>query len=122
MNQRQQHIFSILKYLNFPNDIIKSILPYDYFLQGNIDLTLFDLIPYGYGYLDYVIKILPDGRIVTNSCGEKLKIWNLVNGICDLTLIGHNARITTIKILSDLKRGPCLRRSLVLVLGYMIIH
>lgn len=64
-------------------------------MNGTCDLTLS-----GHSRGINTIKILSDTRIVSATYDKTLKIWNLVNGTCDLTLNNANW-ISTIKILPD---------------------
>lgn len=70
MNQRQQYILNILKCFNIPIDIIKSILPYDYYFLGKCNLIMDD----SKSHISS-ISILSDGRIVSGSRNKRIKIW-----------------------------------------------
>ena len=37
------------------------------------------------------LAILPDGRIISGSNDNSIKIWNSETGICEKTLIGHTS-------------------------------
>ena len=55
------------------------------------------------GHMDQVcaVKELPDGRIVSASLDQTLKVWNRSTGNCMLTLCGHTSGITCITVLPD---------------------
>jgi WD40 repeat protein len=86
---------SILKELNyfFPNDISNLIGKYDYTLTGNS----YTLKNTSHDSIDY-ITVRPDsnGRIITGSTDNILRLWNLQTGICEIfhlpcIFISHSA-------------------------------
>ena len=77
---------------------------------GKCDITISETVKSWY----YKIASLPDGRILSSSCGScELKIWNAQNGTCDMILVenyyihkklftsSHKNTITYIGYISD---------------------
>jgi WD40 repeat protein len=80
-----------------PNDISKLISNYDYFLEGNA-YTLEERV-------DNIkcLAQLPDGRLVSVSNENVIKIWDLNTGTCDIT---HKEQGNQIKYINVLPNGP----------------
>ena len=44
---------------------------------------------------------LSDGRVVSGSADNTLKVWNITTGVCELTLTGHIDDVHCLAQLSD---------------------
>jgi WD40 repeat protein len=78
----------------FPSDIAKIISNYDYYLEGK-----------SYIFEDYdnsiiCITMLNDGRIISESNYNILKIWNLQSGSCEVTF-RIDCNIQCVNVLPD---------------------
>jgi len=77
-----------------------------------------------YGHSDWIrcIAMLPDGRIVSGSDDDKLKIWNIDDNklkiwnidnnndrsdLCDINLEGHTHNVANVVVLSDGRIASC---------------
>jgi len=79
----------------FPKDIAKIINDYDYHLEGKSYTFI------GHRKSVNCIAVLPDGRIVSGSGYQTIKIWNLLTGRCDITLKVTDYWVTSIAVLLD---------------------
>jgi WD40 repeat protein len=59
-----------------------------------------DVILEGYTKITCVAE-LPDGRIICGSFNDTLKIWNVITGKCDNTLVGHIGPMNCVIALPD---------------------
>ena len=47
------------------------------------------------------LSILPDGRIVSGSWDQTVRIWNAISGDCERILEGHSGQVWALSILPD---------------------
>ena len=47
------------------------------------------------------VCVLSDGRVVSGSRDNSIKVWDLLLGSCVLTLTGHTHYVVSVSVLSD---------------------
>ena len=88
---------------NFIDLPFKSIIEkYDYYFKGKVDFIICELKEPNPRGIIYQMKVLKDGRVVTNKPGTNdLLIWNLKTKEVEITLSGHTKSLMMIEVLND---------------------
>lgn len=88
---------NIAKYSNdyVLDDLSKIISSYDYYIFKDKPYTI-------KGHYDSVTCIIVSvDKIITGSRDNTIKIWNVTNGSCECTLIGHSDMVECLAFISD---------------------
>ena len=85
------HITTINKIINYDNNtkFITCSNDTTIIIRNCLDNVIFKSFTINHKEVIWDILLLSDGRLATSSADKTIKIWNLTNGNCEQTLIGH---------------------------------
>ena len=82
---------------SWDNNIYIYNVKIDNKLEKSIDIKLVKTLSGHKGWVKCIL-LLPDGRVVSGSHDNTLKVWNPMTNQCEKTLMGHTDRIETVSL------------------------